>query len=196
MKTDSIIVCIALSLLLPSSGFTQSTFHFANFNGPFINAPVFDAQGTALAGTNYLAELYGGATANSLSPLVIINQGNRREIVPFVINGYFVSTSASLAVLAVPPGGLAWLQARAWDARLGATYEDVTALGIGGYGESPLFNTRGGDPFDQFPIPGPLYGLQSFSLRPVVPEPSTWALFALGGGAFAWVARRKRHRRS
>jgi hypothetical protein len=44
-----------------------------------------------------------------------------------------------------------------------------------------LFYAQGGDPFDQFPEPGRLIGLQSFSLRAVIPEPSTWALLVLGG---------------
>jgi hypothetical protein len=50
--------------------------------------------------------------------------------------------------------------------RFGASYEEAAARGLGGYGESPLFYAKGGDPFDQFPLPAPLLGLQSFSLRP------------------------------
>jgi len=70
------------------------------------------------------------------------------------------------------------------DARLGATYEDVVGRGLGSYGESPLFYAQGGDPYNQFPIPGRLVGLQSFSLRPV-PEPSIWALLSWAG--WRWV---------
>ena len=99
-------------------------------------------------------------------------------------------------MLSVPPFGYAWLQVRAWDAGLGATYEEVTALGIGGYGASPLFYAQGADPTALLPITsGPLIGLQSFSLLPVVPEPSTWALLALGGTVL-WAFRRHPRGRS
>lgn len=48
-------------MLLILSTKAQSTFAFYNrsANG-VIDAPVFDAKGAPLAGTNYLAELYGG----------------------------------------------------------------------------------------------------------------------------------------
>jgi hypothetical protein len=44
----------------------------------------------------------------------------------------------------------------------------VATLAIGGYGESSLFYAQGGNPFI-LSTPGPLIGLQSFNLRPVVP---------------------------
>jgi hypothetical protein len=114
-------------------------------------------------------------------------------IVPFRDNGYFLSTTSYLSVLAVPPNGFAWLQVRAWDARLGATYEEVAGLAVGGYGESPLFYAQGGNPLISPPgNPGPLIGLQSFSLRPIVPEPSTWALLALGAFPLGWRLFKKR----
>ena len=75
--------------------------------------------------------------------------------------------------------GWAWLQVRAWDARLAMTYEEVSALGIGGYGESAVFYQQGGDPYDILGIPPRLIGLQSFSLR-AIPEPSAAALALLG----------------
>ena len=113
---------------------------------------------------------------------------------PLIQPGYFFSPSGYLSVLSVPPLGFAWLQVRVWDTRLGATYEEVAGLGIGGYGESPLFYAQGRNPLSAPPdLPGPLIGLQSFSLRPVVPEPSTWALLVLGGTALWWAVRRRRH---
>jgi len=66
--------------------------------------------------------------------------------------------------------------------RLGATYEEVAAAGMGGYGESPIFYAQGGDPWPPHPtLPGPLIGLESFSLHPI-PEPKTVWLFAVGLG--------------
>ena len=87
------------------------------------------------------------------------------------------------------PGGSAWLQVHAWDVCLGTTYEDGVALGIAGYGESPLFYTDGGDP-TRLEAPGSLLGLQSFNLHPIIPEPSAVAFLVTGSGAW-WLMRRR-----
>lgn len=197
MKLSSTLAVGLLILLAACTVLGQSKFELANHHTPVVDAPIFDAFGVALAGANYSAELWGGADSNSLSPLVLIDRGNSREIVPFLDRGYFIPTSTSdnLCVTSVGAGDFAWLQVRAWDARLGSTYEQVAALDSGGYGESLLFYADGGNPFLVPPeIPGPLIGLQSFSLRAVVPEPSVWALFALGGSALSWAVRAQRRR--
>jgi len=132
--------------------------------------------------------------SNSLSPALVYYR-DTREIVPFLSNGFFSSSSGFLSIYSVPPFGWAWLQVRAWDARLGSTYEEVLALGKGGYGESPLFYAQGNNPDAEPPMsPAPLIGLQSFSLREVVPEPSTWTLLTLGGATLCWLSRRRRPR--
>jgi len=186
----------ALNILFACAAFGQSKFELANHHGTVVDAPVFDSQGVPLAGPTYRAELWGAANPTTLSPLVLIDRGNSREIVPFVAPGYFIPTSSSdnLCVLSVLPAAFAWLQVRAWDARLGATFEDAAARGLGGYGESALFYARGTDPFAIPPeLPGPLIGLQSFSLLPEVPEPSTWTLLVSGLGLL-WFTQRRRPR--
>jgi hypothetical protein len=191
MTPKSIALSIAVNLVLTATSFGQANFGFRNYYPPAVDAPVFDAQGQRLAGATYLAELYGGATPNSLTPVVIFDSSLRREIVPFATDGYFSSNEAFLSVLAVPPNGWAWLQVRSWDARLGATYDEVLARGVGGYGESPLFYAQGGNPYVLIDPP-PLIGLQSFSLRPVVPEPGAVGLLLLGGLLLFWGRRFRR----
>jgi len=169
--------------IFPARG--QSSFALRNNYRPDVNAPVFDAQGARLEGSNYAAELWGSATPDSLSPVLTYATG-QRVIVPFLSGlgaGYFMDPEGrafgdQLTVPGVPPGtGLAWLEVRAWDTRLGATYEDVAARGLGGFGESPLFSAHGSNPLDLLGVPAPLIGLQSFSL---VPEPSAVALLLVG----------------
>jgi hypothetical protein len=167
-----IIVYLAF-LSLASTALGQTFFDLRNLNlhhtAGDVNAPVFDAEGVPLSGTNYLAELWGSTTPDSLKPLLSYVSG-RRAFVPFYASGratpgYFwgetwmYSTNLTCC--------WAWLQIRAWDRGLGSTYEEVTARGLGGYGESPLFYAQGsGGPLCEPPCDGaPLIGLQSFKLR-------------------------------
>jgi hypothetical protein len=172
------LACIlSLFVVLETSG--QSWFTFRNIEQG-VNAPVFDAAGVPLVGEDYHAELWGAATPETLAPLVLLGSGNTRLIKPFATDGYVVPADGGyLVVPTVSPNGYAWLQMRAWDSRLGATYEEVEARGDGGYGESLLFYAQGSDPFDALGLPATLVGLQSFNLR-AVPEPSAFALLVLG----------------
>lgn len=198
MKTPSTFVTSSIMILLVTNTvFGQSSFWLNNYRNEGVDAPVFDSQGIPLAGADYLAELWGGATTNSLTPALAF-YSRQRVILPFrtgVDAGYFwdsyVNRDASddLTILDVPGSGMAWLEVRAWDARLGPTYESVSGLGVGGYGESPLFYADGTDPRGLFVPPSPLIGLQSFNLRPIVPEPSAIGLLLLGGLLLFWRKR-------
>jgi len=164
MKTDLLLGVMVINLSVSGMALGQSTFEFYNLvptSG--VDAPVFDAQGVPLAGTNYLAELYGGPAPDSLAPA--IHFGSRVRI-PFFTGtdaGYFYG--GDVAIPSVPPGFSAWLQVRAWDARWGATYEEVLTRGLGRYGESALFYAQGGGASPNGDLPGALIGLQSFRLR-------------------------------
>jgi hypothetical protein len=176
--------------------YSQASFVFANFHphssGANVNAPVFDADGNRLAGTDYVAMLYGGSSQNSLAPATI--GGRVMDPVPLTYvptgeSGYFAQ-SGFVVIDTVPANDYAWLQVRAWDLRVGQTYDEVAARGLGGYGQSVLFYARGGDIFPPpATAPQPLRGLQSFSL---VPEPGTWAMLALGVGILFWNCRHRR----
>jgi hypothetical protein len=196
----------AASLLLTSAAFSQSSFEIYNHRVTSgIDAPVFDSIGRPLEGTNYAAELWGGATSDSLAP-ALSYYAKTRVIIPFLTGpdaGYFRHlgdpVNGDPSIFAVPPKDWAWLQIRAWDARLGATYDEAVAAGLGGYGESSVFYAQGGDPTSLIPgRPGSLIGLQSFSLR-AIPEPATLGLLAVAGISVMflrwWRSPRERNKR-
>lgn len=194
MKTKSSVLFAALSILSAGNLLAQGTFAFSN-GSQGIDAPVLDSTGIRLAGPNYRAELYGSTVPDSLAP-ALSYFSQQRIALPFmdgIYAGYFL-TPDGVVIPGVPGLGWAWLQVRAWDARLGSSYEQVAALGVGGYGESSVFYAQGGDPVIPVP-PRPLIGLESFTLRPVIPEPSTLALLALGGTALWWGVQRQRQRK-
>jgi hypothetical protein len=163
--------------------FGQGTFEFDNLAlGAGIDALVFDAAGNRLQGPSYLAGFYAGETMDSLMPT--------GAVTPFLtgaLAGYFLGGVVQLRNPFIPGGQFAYVQVRAWDPRLGTTYEDVMRIGLGGYGESKILflqsggGTGGGTPGP----PALLIGLQSFSLRPI-PEPSAALLFWLGMPWLLW----------
>ena len=196
MKRIGQTVCIVLAFQIGDTSFGQSSFLFENYLEGGLDAPVFDAAGNRLAGPNYLTVLYGGPVPESLQ-LASRPFGDSMAPVAFsgVIRGqagYFFG-SGWVEVRNVAPGGIASLQVRAWDARLGASYQEVVSLGFGGYSESNIFQKQGGHPGGGVPgLPEPLIGLESFSLRAVVPEPSATLLFLLGLPWLLWRCWRKR----
>ena len=105
MRINWILTLLALNYSLSCAVLGQSSFALRNHYG--VDAPVYDSLGIPLAGANYHAELWGSATPDSLTPLVDINQGFMRVIVPFGTAGYFSSGTSYLSVLTVPPGGFA-----------------------------------------------------------------------------------------
>ena len=166
MKLLHILVMVCVELATRSA-LGQATFELYNHEPLLgVDVPIYDAQGTPLAGTNYLASLYGGRTPDSLTVAVAGVFSERVPLVlPFRTRGFIDGSGSTAMVPGVAPGSYAWLQVRAWDARLGATYETVVARGLGGYGESPLFYTYSGGASPNGDLPPPLYGLKSFSLR-------------------------------
>jgi len=167
----SVFCLFGLSTLTCGQGY----FNFFNFSPLGVDAPVFDAQGNKLSGPDYLAMLYVGPTSTSLRP-VLTDPGSTLAIQPFVALGYIDPVNVKANVVG---GTLVWVQMVAWDARLGSTYDEIRQLGVGGYGESNLFQARAGDSGGAGVYYAPLLGLQSFSLLPEVPEPSTLGLLMI-----------------
>jgi hypothetical protein len=175
---------IALSAALVAStcvGLSQGVVSFNNRvladDGVtfLVNAPVFNTDGvTALSGNTFLAGLYAGSSADSLSLVgsaVAFRTGTRA--------GYVDISSPDRVIQGVAAGATAFVQIRAWAASAGATYDAAVASGgLRGFSNTISVTTGGaGNPPS---LPANLVGLQSFAL---VPEPSVIALAVLGAGA-------------
>ena len=152
-----------------------------------VPARIYNADGNPLSGSQYLAQLYAGSDQNSLTPL--------SPSAPFLtgtLAGYLAQTAIHDFSGAFSPNTGYFIQIRVWDADLGATWQIAASKGMGGVGESSigreLTGGRGGVPS----LPGDVSGLQSFSLSPLVPEPSTYALCGVGVVALWWQCRRSR----
>ncbi len=180
------IPLISLALIAIATTTTQAqfaSFAFSNRgDGLTTTAPIYDAEGNLLAGTAYLAQLYVGLDQNSLQPLLPV-----KSFFTGAFAGYILPSTIRVDGWS---GTIIYqYQIRAWDASLGSTYADAVAQGRGGVGESNIAEEAAGGPFI---VPFPVIGLKSFSLSPLVPEPSTYALLGLGVVALWWQCRRSR----
>jgi len=160
----------------------QGTINFANRVSGSIDAKVLVTDGSALAGTGFLAQLYVGSSASSLAAV--------GSPVPFRTGAAAGYVTSSVVTTGLAGGATASVALRAWDASTGASYEAAKTKGssavlsivLGGAGSPPS-------------LPADLTGLTGFSLAgsaPVgnVPEPSTIALGVIGAGAL-FLRRRK-----
>ena len=179
---------IAVGCMVATVGaLAQAQVNFANIVLPnVVNAPVYDVDGTTkLAGSDYMAQLYVGTAADSLSPV-----GSPVEFKTGAGAGYFLGGTVTLPV---DWGTTIYAQVRAWYTGGGTltSYEAANKPG-GKVGESNILTIQLPPPATPPPLPVNLVGLESFSLHQVqvIPEPSTIALGLLGAAAFL-LRRRK-----
>jgi hypothetical protein len=187
-KTLLTLIAVGASCLM---AYGQGAISFRNIGsgagGTTVNAKVFDAGGTtALSGTGFSVQLwYGaaGATEGSLTALA-------SPILGFGTAGLagYTSGAPTVQIPGVALGGIATLQWRVWDNMAGTVTSYGQALSSGArFGASNVFQSAPlGDNLNPSTIPV-MAGLTSFSL---VPEPSTYALLALGAGALLFRRRK------
>jgi hypothetical protein len=141
--------------------------------------------GGFVSGAGYTAALYGGATADNLS---LVATTTFRTQTATTVAGTIAPPAAAPSVTGVPAGSQAYLQLRVWNNNGGAvaTWDDAVAQGRV-RGQSAVFQSAFALGGGAVTIPN-LQGLESFSL---VPEPSIFALGALGLGALLLIRRKK-----
>ena len=178
-RLSIIMMCLAPSF----SAFGYATFQLVNRVPGQVDAPIYDSSGNLLAGPGYLAQLYVGVDQGSLLPLDATTTFSTGAFAGYVKAMYINYSSWQ-------PGTFAY-QIRAWDASLGSSYAIAAARGLGGVGESNVTLQTAGGSGGVPSLPGAPWDLHSFSLSPLVPEPSTYALFGVGGAMLWWQSRRK-----
>ncbi len=157
---------------------TQGTVNFNNHTMA-VSAPVFDVGGTtALSGPYIVAALfYNGVQQGAVAPF---RTGSGA--------GYWnAGPDTTRVVDGVPGGQPATLEVRMWDSLKGATYDAAVAAG-GKYCQSDSFTIILGGDGAPPSVPADMIGFKSFGL---CPEPSTVAIFTLGGAGLTAVRRRK-----
>lgn len=163
-----------------------------NNNGGTI-IPIFYADGTTkLAGTDFKVGVYvyGGSTTTR-DGLTVPSLG--AQVGSFVSPGAnFRFTGGQQDVPGSLAGGTAELVVIAWDTKTGADFASATVWGYSTVFASPAL---GGDVDNDPNTPAATaasmaLNFKSFTIG-VIPEPSTYALAALGLGGLLFVSRRK-----
>jgi hypothetical protein len=186
-----ILVMFALSLCLNQQVFGQGTVVFLNYLPEAgLDAPVFNSDGKPALGGQYVAQLYAGANASSLTAV--------GPTASFFAPGYFGAGSTTVrAIPDIAPGGSGFAQVKVWSIYGASSYDQAVASNRK-RGASEIFSiVTGGDVKEGSPVPSfpaALMGLKSFTLVgiEVIPEPSTTVMITIGFGLLVIAARRGR----
>ena len=156
--------------------------------------PVYLSDGaTPVTGSSYVAQIWSGGAALS-NPAPFLDAGLGFD---GAWNADPSEYSDGVAVPGVAAGADATVQVAVWDAGTYASLADAQASGAGdAWGISSEFTVTLGSPATDGPPPSPavpanMVNFTSFSLMPVIPEPTTIALGLMGLGLVALRARKK-----
>lgn len=179
-----------LGSVVALTSYGQGRILFQNNNSSLVQNAQTPMVVPQPVGQNVLLALYAGPTGSTAGQLTLVSTSNA-IIDP--VPGRF-SGGETGDITGIPLGGTATFQVRAWDGNLASTWEDFsmnvlpsnpTAL----RGVSDLFNS---DTYTGIDIPFSIAaGFSTVNGIVLVPEPSTYALGAMGLGALAFLRRRK-----
>lgn len=159
--------------------------YFSNTR-PFVTPAdrrVYASDGLPLVGDNFVAQLYYGASAESLTPVTASPLPFRNVTVTDPLAGTWLGAQRLLT--GMTSDQVAILQVRAWDATGGLSLEDARLLGRQ-WGESATFTY-------QIPSMGPdsAWNMEEFRSFSLVPEPSVIILALVGALAMLVLTQRK-----
>ena len=187
MKRTLLLLLTCLSCVCADG---QGTVFFENgFPGTSFDAPVYQSDRvTALSGSQFMAELFGGPTANSLT--FIATTG----FLTGTGAGYF--NAGTQTINSVAPGTTAWVQVRVWNTSSGNSFLQAQASDLqDSWWTSAAFSVvTGGNTGISVLPPGNLTGLGNSPVYfNAIPEPSTFAL--AGVDAIVMLSRIRRRDR-
>ena len=185
-KFAYLVVASALAV----SAFGQGQINLNNRGLALVN----DASGKPLTGTTFVAQVWYGASASALTSSFAPSPFRASTTTyPGSWNPAATGGPGAIATLTgFAPGSTVTMQVAVWDSALAGVGAAQALSKTAGTGLSQTFTYA--IPADPLAIPGGMEGLKSFNLvaggAPVVPEPTTIALGALGAAALL-LRRRK-----
>ena len=179
---------IVAASALAVSAFGQGQINLNNRGLALVN----DATGKPLTGTSFVAQVWYGTSASTLnksfapSPFRVSTTSSPGSWNPAAVGG----PGAIATLEGIAPGSTVTLQVAVWDSSIAGVGAAQALAKAPGTGLSSTFTYA--TSADPLAIPGGMEGLQSFNLvgSPVVPEPTTIALGALGAAALLWRRRK------
>ena len=186
-KFAYLVVASALAV----SAFGQGQINLNNRGLALVN----DASGKPLTGTSFVAQVWYGASASTLTSSFAPSPF-RASTTAYPGSWNPAATGAPgvpATLVGFAPGSTVTLQVAVWDSAIAGVGAAQALSRAAGTGLSETFTYA--IPLDPIAVPGGMEGLKSFNLAasggtPVVPEPTTIALGALGAAALL-LRRRK-----
>jgi len=188
------LVILAAALAVVGTSYGQGTVGFANAGASAVSNSV--AGGRVVAAAFKVSLYYLPFVSDSLVPTT----GDFDGVQPVATStlyapGLYNNGGASVRVDAITtPGGIGWFQVRAWETAFGADYATASRVLGALVGTSNIMKVDTGDPTTQPPGAATTLisaGLKTFSVYPVVPEPTAIGLGLLGLGSLLLLRRRK-----
>ncbi len=187
MNKTQLFACVA-GVLASASVFAQGTFAFSNASLPG-KPKILGLDGLGIGGANYLVDVLvknpttGEFTNAGLLKVTASGSNPTVAFAPLTGNNVGLFSGGTVQVPFIAPGAVATIKVLAWDKTTGATYDLATTRGaltfdiaaLGGVGSPPG-------------LPATMANFTSFTLT--VPEPSTYALAALGLGGLLLFRRK------